>query len=143
MTQDHSAIQQGILFLCVANSARSQMAEGLARSLAPTNVPIFSAGSAPERVRPEAVRVMQEMGVDISAHWSKAVADVPVTRVRTVVTLCDEEVCPDLPNAVERLHWPVQDPAAAAGDEAAVLGSFRAVRDELLGRLHTLFVVGA
>ena len=85
---------EGILFLCVANSARSQMAEGIARSLAPAHVRIGSAGSRPTRVRPEAIAVLREIGIDISGHRSKAVSEIPPDGIDTVITLCDEEECP-------------------------------------------------
>ena len=85
---------KGILFLCVANSARSQMAEGIARSLAPPGVKIWSAGSRPTKVRPEAIEVLKEIGIDISEHRSKAVAEIPADDVDTVITLCAEEECP-------------------------------------------------
>lgn len=85
---------RGLLFLCVANSARSQMAEGIARSLAPLDTTIWSAGSAPTRVRPEAIAVLAEVGIDISGHRSKAVGEIPADEVDTVITLCAEEECP-------------------------------------------------
>ena len=87
----------GVLFLCVANSARSQMAEGIARSLGPARVRVWSAGSRPTAVRPEAIAVLREIGIDISGHRSKAVADIPADEVDTVITLCAEEECPRLP----------------------------------------------
>ncbi len=83
-----------VLFLCVANSARSQMAEGLARSLAPSGVKVSSAGSAPSKLNPLAVKALAELGLDISAHSSKSVDDIPPGDVDVVVTLCAEEVCP-------------------------------------------------
>ena len=83
-----------VLFLCVANSARSQMAEGIARALAPPSVKISSAGSRPSRVNPLAVKVLAEIGVDISGQTSKSVDDVPAADVDAVVTLCADEVCP-------------------------------------------------
>lgn len=121
-----------ILFLCVANSARSQMAEGIARSLAPPGVRVSSAGSAPTSVRPEAVEALAEIGIDISAHRSKSVKDVDPATVDAVVTLCADEVCPAFPGRVERLHWPLPDPAAGAA-------SFRSVRDDLRLRIAALF----
>lgn len=130
-----------ILFLCVANSARSQMAEGLARTLAPRGIEIASAGSQPSRVNPLAVAAMKEIGIDLSSHASKSVADVDASRVRTVITLCAEEVCPVFlaSGPVERLHWPHPDPANAAGDDLARLQAFRDVRDQLRDRLRRWF----
>jgi arsenate reductase (thioredoxin) len=128
-----------ILFLCVANSARSQMAEGMARSLAPAGVRVSSAGSAPSAVRPQAVQVLAELGIDISSHRSKAVEEVDAKSVDAVVTLCAEEVCPLFLGRAFRLHWALPDPAAAVGSEEDKVRAFRAVRDELRRRLQTLF----
>ena len=128
-----------LLFLCVANSARSQMAEGIARSLAPKGVLISSAGSVPTTVRPQAIEVLGEIGIDISSHHSKSVEDVDAKSVQAVITLCAEEVCPVFLGRAWRLHWGLSDPAAAAGNPAHVLGAFRAVRDQLRERLAYLF----
>jgi arsenate reductase len=127
------------LFLCVANSARSQMAEGIARSLSPAGVTISSAGSAPSRLNPLAVRALDEIGIDISGHRSKSVDEIPPGDVDVVVTLCAEEVCPVFLGKALRIHWGLPDPAGAAGDEAARLQSFRDVRDELRRRLAVVF----
>ena len=132
---------RGILFLCVANSARSQMAEGIARVLLPAEMKVWSAGSRPTRVRPEAIAVLREVGIDISGHRSKAVAEVPAAEVDTVITLCGEEECPVFLSNVRRLHWGLPDPAVAAPGASPddVLAGFRAVRDELrlrIGRLR-------
>ncbi len=129
----------GILFMCVANSARSQMAEGIARSLVPESVEIYSAGSAPSKVNPLAIRAMEEMGIDISSHWSKSVDDVEKERVQTAITLCAEEVCPVFPGEVERHHWPFEDPAAVKGTEEEQLVSFRRVRDQIRSKLEDYF----
>lgn len=128
-----------VLFLCVANSARSQLAEGWARQLAPQGVGVHSAGSEPATLNPWAVRVMAEREIDLREHHSKAISDVPAKRIRLVVTLCAEEVCPWFPDAVERLHWPLPDPAAAEGGDDALLAAFRICRDEIEGRVRTLF----
>jgi arsenate reductase len=128
-----------ILFLCVANSARSQLAEGLARRLAPRGVGIHSAGSAPGSLNPHVVRVLAEREIDIRGHRSKGIDEVPVERVGVVVTLCAEEVCPVLPGDVERHHWPLPDPAAVSGTEAEILRSFRDCRDEIEQRLAAFF----
>ncbi len=128
----------GLLFLCVANSARSQMAEGLARVRFPDTVRVQSAGSAPASVNPLAVRVMAELGIDISGQWSKGVDAIDPTTVDTVVTLCADEVCPAFARPVARLHWALPDPAAAVGSEPRRLERFRAVRDEIAARLRGL-----
>ena len=128
-----------ILFLCVANSARSQIAEGLARRLAPPEVHVYSAGSEPGTINPLAVRVLAEVGVEAAAQHSKGLDAIPLEEVDLVVTLCAEEVCPLFPRPVRTLHWPLPDPARAAGSEDERLAAFRAVRDELAARIPALF----
>ena len=128
------------LFLCVANLSRSQMAEGLARALFGDAVRVQSAGSAPTRINPYAVEAMREVGVDLSAHASKSVETIDARGVDLVVTLCAEEVCPAFLGEVERLHWPVPDPASddsSLGREE-MLRRFRAARDEIRERLDGL-----
>jgi len=122
-----------ILFLCVRNSARSQMAEGLARSMAPPEggYRFVSAGSDPGTVNPLAIQALGEQRIDISTHRAKGLASVPLDEVDTIVTLCAEEVCPVVPGQVRRVHWPLPDPKD--------LASFRAVRDELRRRLPALW----
>ncbi len=128
---------RSVLFLCVADSARSQMAEGLARALLGARVRVQSAGSKPTRVSPYAIEVMREIGIDISGHASKLVDDVDASEVDTVVTLCAEEVCPVFLGKVRRLHWPIVDPARDDGDvrREVVLERFRAARDEIRARV--------
>ena len=128
-----------ILFLCVANSARSQMAEGIARSLAPGDMKISSAGSAPSSVRPEAIQVLNEIGIDISGHRSKGLESIDPGSVDAVITLCAEEVCPVFLGKAHRVHWGLPDPAGITGTEETSLDAFRSVRDELLRRLKVLF----
>ena len=128
-----------LLFLCVANSARSQMAEGIARSLAPPGVKVSSAGSAPSRLNPLAVRALAEVGIDISGQRSKSVDEIPPDGVEVVVTLCAEEVCPVFLGKALRVHWGLPDPAAAAGSDDQKLQAFRDVRDELRRRLAVVF----
>jgi arsenate reductase len=130
-----------LLFLCVANSARSQIAEGLARKLAPKSVKVQSAGSKPTEVRPEAIAVMKEVGIDISKAESTSVADVDPKTVDTVITLCAEQVCPAFLGDAERLHWPVPDPAAAEGGEQERLDAFRRTRDALATWIVALWSV--
>ena len=130
---------KGILFLCVANSARSQMAEGIARSMASDDVQVWSAGSKPTRVRPEAITVLTEIGIDLSTHYSKPVSEVPAERVDTVITLCAEEECPVFLGQATRLHWGLPDPASVDGDEKKRLEAFRHVRDILKKRLSYVF----
>ena len=128
----------GLLFLCVANSARSQMAEGLARARFGERARVQSAGSAPASVNPLAVRAMAELGIAISGQWSKRVDSIDPATVDTVVTLCADEVCPVFPSRVRRLHWPLPDPAGASGSDAERLARFRVVRDEIAARLESL-----
>ncbi len=130
----------GILFLCVANSSRSQMAEGLARALFGDAARVQSAGSAPTRVNPYAAETMGEVGINLSAHASKSVETIDPATVDLVITLCAEEVCPVFLGKVERVHWPIPDPAsddpALGRDE--MLRRFRAARDEIRTRLTAL-----
>lgn len=136
-TGDGRPKRDALLFLCVANSARSQMAEGLARAMVPEDVAVFSAGSEPSgRVHPLAVEAMAEVDIDISGQWSTAIDPEILARTATVITLCADEVCPVVPPGVHRLHWPLLDPAAAGGDDEARLGAFRATRDQIRGRLE-------
>lgn len=132
-----------ILFMCVANSARSQMAEGLARNILGDIAEINSAGSEPRTVNPFAIRAMQEIGIDLLSHHSKAVEDLNqsfVTGLDFVVTLCAEEVCPVVISKAKKLHWPFPDPAPKSRgpqpSDAEILELFRTVRDGLAVRLR-------
>ena len=137
--QDDPNTRPGFLFLCVANSARSQLAEGWGRALAPQGVGIYSAGSHPGTLNPYAVRVMGEVGIDLTQHRSKSVDEIALDRIGTVITLCAEEVCPVLPENVKRRHWPFRDPAAATGSEEEALAAFRTARDGIEKRVRELF----
>jgi thioredoxin type arsenate reductase len=128
-----------LLFLCVANSARSQMAEGVARSLAPAGVTVSSAGSQPSRVNPLAIRVLDEIGIDVRSQRSKSIDSISPAGVEVVITLCAEEVCPVFLGKAHRVHWGLPDPARAGGTEDARLQAFRDVRDELRRRLAVVF----
>jgi arsenate reductase len=130
----------GILFLCVANSARSQLAECLARARFGARVRVESAGSAPSRVNPCAIEVLREVGLDASAQRSKSVSDIDADGVDLVITLCAEEVCPVFLGRARRLHWPIPDPASTdpALSHEALLTRFRAARDTLAARLPAL-----
>jgi arsenate reductase len=133
-------VTRGLLFLCVANSARSQMAEGIARSLAGDRLPIQSAGSAPSRVNPLAIRALVEVGIEASGQRSKSVDEIDRGAVDTVITLCAEEVCPVYLGSARRLHWPLPDPAGHHEGEEASLRRFRAVRDELRERIRRFLI---
>lgn len=130
---------KGLLFLCVANSARSQMAEGIACLLAPAGTRIWSAGARPTSVRPEAIAVLREMAIDISGQRAKAVADIPASDVDMVITLCAEQECPVFLGNATRLHWGLKDPAAVTGSEQERIAAFRLVRDELWQRIRALW----
>jgi arsenate reductase len=99
---------------------------------------VHSAGSDPGTLHPTAVSVMAEVGIDLSGHRSKPIHDVPIERVKTVVTLCADEVCPALPGDVDRRHWPLEDPAGP-GTDAELTERFRRTRDEIERRLRELF----
>ena len=128
-----------ILFMCVANSARSQMAEGLAREILGPSVEVQSAGSIPSKVNPFAIAVMKEIGIDISGHWSKGVDNLTpkfTVTIDYVITLCAEEVCPIMVSKAKKLHWPLTDPASKEVlPEAEMLQRFRVARDEISKRI--------
>ncbi|WP_370153854.1 arsenate reductase ArsC [Ferrovibrio sp.] len=129
-----------ILFLCVANSARSQMAEGLARDMLGPGIRVQSAGSSPTRVNPYAIAAMREIGIDITGQSSKIVDSIDPAGIDLVVTLCAEEVCPVMPGRVRRLHWPIPDPASddPALTPAQMADRFRTARDTIRARLERL-----
>lgn len=130
-----------ILFLCVANSARSQLAEGLAKQILGGEHEIQSAGSAPaKQVNPMALQVLAEIGIDISKHFPKTWEMLPasfINQLDYVITLCAEEVCPTLPVKASKLHWGLPDPAAISNEEDR-LYAFRNTRDEIKKRLLEL-----
>ena len=131
-----------LLFLCIHNSARSQIAEGFARSVAPAGVLVCSAGSQPRGVNPRAVEVMAEVGIDISAQTSKSLDGVPWNEMDTIVTLCDEDAqaCPDVAGDVRRVQWHLPDPSALP--EAKQAEGFRELRDEVRWRVASLWPHG-
>ena len=134
----HARAPRHVLFLCVANSARSQLAEGIGRALAPAGVRVSSAGSEPTTVRPQAVAVLAEVGIDISGQHSKGMDDVE-RPVDAVITLCAEENCPVWLGDAWGVHWALPDPAAATGTDEEILASFRDVRNETQRRLEIVF----
>ena len=129
-----------VLFLCVANSARSQMAEGLARHVFGDAVRVQSAGSAPTRVNPWAIKAMAELGISLDDHASTAAADVDPGSVDLVITLCAEEVCPVFLSEAPRLHWPLTDPDRKHQDltDDQRLEYFRVARDDIRARIEEL-----
>ncbi len=127
-----------VLFLCTHNSARSQMAEGLLRHLAGDRFEVMSAGTEATFVRPEAISVMAELGIDISGQESETLDRYLDEPFDHVVTVCDDanEACPVFPGAKNRLHWSFRDPSRATGGDEERLGAFREVRDEILARVE-------
>jgi arsenate reductase (thioredoxin) len=130
-----------ILVLCTGNSARSQMGEGLFRTEGGGRFEVSSAGTKPSSVRPEAIAVMKEIGIDISGQRSKSVEEFSGQSIDYVITVCDNarDNCPVFPAGTERLHWSLPDPAAVQGGEAERLAAFRRTRDQLHERVKTFF----
>ena len=122
-----------VLILCTGNSARSQMAEGLLKHDAGDRLEVESAGTKPGRVRPEAIAVMKELGIDISGHRSKHVNEFQGQSFDYVLTVCDnaKESCPVFPSDAKRIHKAFADPASFQGTETERLALFRRVRDEI------------
>lgn len=129
-----------VLILCTGNSARSQMAEGLLRHDAGDLFEVFSAGTKPTRVRPEAITVMHELGIDIANQRSKSLDEFAGQEFDYVITVCDDtkENCPIVPAKARPIHWSIEDPAAVAGTEEQRLAVFRRIRDELREHLRSL-----
>jgi len=130
--------KERVLILCTGNAARSQMAEGLLRHDAGDRFEVESAGIMPSRVRPEAITVMKEIGIDIASHRSKHVDEFAGRDFDYVLTVCDnaKESCPIYPGHGNRLHRNFEDPSNAEGTEEERLTAFRRVRDELRGYLR-------
>ncbi len=133
-----------MLFLCTHNSARSQMAEGLLRHFAGDRFEVMSAGTEATHVRPLAVRAMDELGIDISGQESKTLKQYLGQAIDYVISVCDEanEACPFFPEARQRLHWSLPDPAAVEGTEEERLEVFRLVRDRLRNHIEVELVTG-
>jgi arsenate reductase len=129
--------KQRVLILCTGNSARSQMAEGLLRHEAGDRFDVFSAGTKPSHVRPEAIAAMNEIGIDISGHRSKSMDEFTGQDLDYVITVCDNanELCPVFPGKTRRLHWPFADPAAVEGSEEQRRAAFKKIRDQIHGRI--------
>ncbi|MCY4072960.1 MAG: arsenate reductase ArsC [Chloroflexi bacterium] len=130
-----------VLILCTANSARSQMAEGLLRELATDRADVYSAGAKPSRVNPYAIAAMRERGIDISGQSSDHLSKYLAREFDYVITVCDKaaETCPVFPGGAARIHWSFPDPAAVSGEDDDVLRSFIKVRDGLERRLGEWF----
>ena len=130
-----------LLVLCTGNSARSQMGEGLFRHEGRGAYEVASAGTKPSHVRPGAIAVMKELGIDISGHRSKSVNEFEGQSFDYVVTVCDNarDNCPVFPTGTDRIHWSFEDPAAVQGGEQELLAAFRRIRDEIHERVKTFF----
>lgn len=131
-----------ILILCTGNSARSQMAEGLLKHITKNEYEVYSAGTKPSIVRPEAIKALAEIGIDISGNRSKSVDEFTGKEIQYVITVCDnaKENCPYFPAQTKFIHHSFADPAEVPGDEEKRLAAFRAARDEIKSYLENDFV---
>ncbi len=130
-----------VLFICTGNSARSQMAEGLLRAMGGNEYEVHSAGTHPSLVRPQAIEVMKEIGIDISSQYSKSLDEFVTQSFDYVITVCDnaKEICPFFAGAKEMLHWSIEDPVGVRGTEEMQLEAFRKARDEIRKRIEKTF----
>lgn len=130
-----------VLVLCTGNSARSQMGEGLFRKEGGQEYEVVSAGTKPSHVRPEAIAVMDEIGIDISGHRSKSVNEFTDQPFDYIVTVCDnaKDSCPVFSGGGERIHWSFEDPAAVEGSDDERREAFRRIRDQIHERVKTFF----
>lgn len=132
-------IKTKVLFLCTGNSARSQMAEALLRKLAGDRFEVHSAGLEPNVINPYTVKVLQEIGIDTSAHYAKPLTTyLGKVHFGYMITVCSkaEERCPIFPGMGVRLHWPFEDPAAFVGTEEETLQKFREVRNQIEAQIR-------
>ena len=132
-----------VLFVCTGNSCRSQIAEGLLRTIADRDFIVFSAGSHPSRVHPNAIEVMKERKIDISNHTSDSIDQYFETGINILITVCDKatKICPVFPGNVQRIHWNIDDPFRGWDSGEAHLNNFRKTRDELEDRIQK-FIIG-
>ena len=126
-----------VLIICTGNVARSQMGEGLLRHFGDDRFEVFSGGLVPSYVRPNAIAVMKEIGIDISHHRSKSINEFVDKPFDYVITVCDyaAQYCPTFPGDAERIHWSIEDPVVI-GDDEAQRDAFRAARDDLKSRIQ-------
>ena len=129
-----------IMFLCTGNSCRSQMAEGIARASGNGLIEPYSAGVMPLDVHPKTMRVMKEIGIDISNQTSKGIDESLLNTMDIIIILCSsaEAMCPMTPPRIKRIHWSIEDPKSATGTEEEVLNAFRNARDEIKKKIETL-----
>lgn len=127
-----------VLVLCTGNSCRSQMAEGFFRHLGGERVEVFSAGLSPKGVHPLAIKVMAEIGIDISKQTSNNLDEYLSLKFDYLITVCDNAAanCPVFPGEGKRLHWPFDDPASATGNDEEILAEFRRIRDQIAGKVE-------
>ena len=126
-----------IIFICTGNACRSQIAHGLLENMARDKFEVFSAGSHPSRVHSMSIKIMEEIGIDISHHTSDFIDDYLNTGIETVITVCDNanEICPVFPGNVERIHWSIEDPFKGWDFDETQLKLFRATREEIKQRI--------
>ena len=129
-----------VMFLCTGNSCRSQMAEGFARELGKGIIEPYSAGLSPAGVNPNAVRVMKEIGIDISNQKSKVIDEHFLKQMDIIITLCGhaEAMCPMTPPEIKRIHWPIEDPVSAIETEEDIMDAFKKARDEIKTKIQSL-----
>ncbi|OGD52804.1 protein tyrosine phosphatase [Candidatus Bathyarchaeota archaeon RBG_13_38_9] len=123
-----------VLFLCTGNSARSQMAEAFLRKYAGNKFEVYSAGFEPKEINPFTIKVMEELGYDLSNQRSKSIDEyLGKMHFGIIVTVCDkaEKVCPTIPGVAERLHWPFEDPATFEGTDEEKMQKFREIRNQI------------
>ncbi|MGB9716263.1 MAG: arsenate reductase (thioredoxin) [Thermodesulfovibrionales bacterium] len=128
------------MFLCTANSCRSQMAEGFAREFGKGLIEVYSAGLMSAGVHKRAIAVMKEIGIDISKQRSKEIDEELLRKMDIVITLCGnaEETCPWTPPNIKRIHWPIKDPVGTIGTEEEIMNEFRRARDEIKEKVISL-----
>jgi len=136
-----------ILFLCVGNSGRSQIAEGLAKDMLPKSYDIRSAGSKPaKKIHSDAILAMNEIGIDISSHKTKSIESLDiefVNKLDHVITLCAEEVCPIVPKSTNTLHWPNEDPDNQSYTKTQSENAFRKTRENIFNLLKKFFIMNS
>ena len=132
--------KQKVLFVCTGNSCRSQIAEGLLRDMADDRFGVFSCGTHPSRVHPNAIAVMDEWGIDISNHTSDDINDYLDEGINIVISVCDNanKLCPNFPGDVQRIHWSVDDPFRGWNQDESQLDNFREIRQDLKIRIQKL-----
>lgn len=134
--------RNGLLFLCTGRTGRSQMAEGFARFIGPAEIRYFSAVTEPGAISPHAIKAMREIGIDISAQQPRRLDEIPpdtMATIATIISLCEEDECPALPDGVYHLSWPLPNPVDPHDDDDDTLHAFRRVRDQIRELVSRLF----